>query len=427
MRRLGHGHTLVFIAPQDVVEHIGQTRDNSLGDVTSVEVVIWTIQETWRQLQADAPAWMLQGESYIRRLESWEQLRAPMSSPSGKDLAVLFCESEARSLEDLYGVRIKGQQNSEYAVKTSKGLRIKQRIKRHCQGFEAFSLHDAGVHEEMEIELVHEKEIEREVQRLASAEPAKHVLHPDVLAFVKSGALPASTSRAFRQADTALAATTLRIPKGFTPVFSKLLMTNDFYRTIEIPSFKTSGAMDQFIRPVEWIVTTRDREGAASLVFISPYEANALLHLFRQSKRISLHIFSARSSLSLESMEDLQRFSVPDVQQPLLRNLSICLNLFSGALYIRDKWTYEEICGLLRLRLEDLPAHLANPTIINSTGFVKTAVARRELGMPDVGFEDTALPLFRKLITMRRYGKGFGPTHMGKLLYGEKLEDSDFV
>ncbi|CAG7852750.1 SubName: Full=Uncharacterized protein {ECO:0000313/EMBL:CCA74434.1} [Serendipita indica DSM 11827] len=212
--------------------------------------------------------------------------------------------------------------------------------------------------------------------------------------------------------------TTLQIPKGFPEVFTGLLFTDDFYHTITIPSFKTSGSMDQFIRPVEWIVTAHQQ---------CPYEANALIHIFRESKRAALHIFSARSNLSLQSMEDLQRFSVPAVEQPIPRYLAISLNLFSGALYIRDKKTYDDICGLLRLKLEGLPTHLANPRIINSTGFVRTAAARRELGMPVMGFEESALPFFRKLITMRRYGKGFGPSHMGKLLYGKKLEDSDFL
>lgn len=98
MRRLGHGHTLVFMAPYEVLEHISRTLERPVEDITSTDVVVWTIQETWQQLQADGPAWMVQGESFARRLESWKDLGTNPSIPSGEDLAALFCEPEARSL-----------------------------------------------------------------------------------------------------------------------------------------------------------------------------------------------------------------------------------------------------------------------------------------------------------------------------------------
>ena len=47
--------------------------------------------------------------------------------------------------------------------------------------------------------------------------------------------------------------------------------------------------------------------------------------------------------------------------------------------------------------------------------------------MGELGFKENALPFFENMIRMRRFGRGFGPSHMGKILHGNRLKESDLV
>ncbi|KAG8800479.1 hypothetical protein FRC16_002799 [Serendipita sp. 398] len=426
MRKLGDGHTLVFMATDEVLDSIANISNVPKEQVTSFEVLIWAIKETWTQLQSNLPAWVLQGYSFAKRQQAWEEL-ALREQYSPQYLLDTFGENEARPLKELYRVKSKSRAGRSLLS----GLRssdndITSSIKERCKNFETFSIHEASVHEEMEVELVHEKEVEREVERLPSAQPDKHVLRRDVVEFVQSGQFPPNSS-AFRNARVALTCTSLNLPSGFDEVFRNLYFTEDFCRTVTLPLLKST-AMDNFLRPVEWLVTPSvlPSSGPLPLVALSPFEANELLPLFRRTTVTRLHIFHARSNLSSRSLESLCSFSLPNSSTPIPRSISLQLNLFSGALYIQDEQSYRDICKTLRLHLDELPDHLAKPEIITSTCFVKDSKARIELGMTGPGFDGSPLPFLRQFITLRRYGKGFGPAHMGKILHGIKLEPSDF-
>ncbi|PVF94232.1 hypothetical protein CPB86DRAFT_789280 [Serendipita vermifera] len=43
-----------------------------------------------------------------------------------------------------------------------------------------------------------------------------------------------------------------------------------------------------------------------------------------------------------------------------------------------------------------------------------------------VGFEESPVSFFKKLLVLRRHGRNPGSSHMGKLLQGVKLQESDF-
>lgn len=130
----------------------------------------------------------------------------------------------------------------------------------------------------------------------------------------------------------------------------------------------------------------------------------------------------------MRTLENLDHFVLPEtlLAAPLPPPLALQLNLFSGALYLRDYAAYKDLCILLRLHFGDLPPHLAKPSIINPWCYVRDPAARRTLGMFGPGFSDYPLPFLRRLLILRRYGLDFGPSHMGKLLYGTKLHNKDF-
>jgi hypothetical protein len=428
MRRLGDGHTLVFMACEEVVNLIHAAIGSKCEDLTAEDVLIWSIKETWKQLQENLPVWVLQGHSFIRREAAWESL-STKTLPSPREISNRFCEPEARSIEELYG-NSSGTNHwilQQHSIdSTNETIR---KIVQRCQDFDSFSITTAGVQEEMEIELVHEKEVEREVQKSPDADPAEHSLHPNVERFVTTGSTWLCYGSGFRRVDQAFADTSLVVPKGFDQFFSNIAATEDFYRTIKLTTKHNARKMDGFIRPVDWVVTAGLEPQAGMMVLFSPYEVEKLLPRFRTSKEVTLHVFTPRTNLSNPSFEDLNFLSLPSTRfaAPLSRPLAMQLNLFSGSLYFRDYRTYSDVCHALRLHFGPIPTYLAKPNIINANFFVLDPQARVELGMTGMGFQENALPFFQNMITMRRYGRGFGPSHIGKVLNGTRLKKSDFV
>jgi hypothetical protein len=428
MRRLGQGQSVAFLASDEVMNLIADATKCAIDDITSKEVIIWTIKETWKQLQSNLPAYMVQGHSFVRREAKWKDFRNGIVTPL--HLSKSLCEQESRTLAELYGP----EANSEHAWiweyhSPNSASDVSRAIYQRCREFDAFSLGDANLYEEKEIELVHEKEVERVVERPQTAAAAAHQLHKDLIQFVSTGWVPLN-SQVFRSLDRALQRTSLRMPRGFQEAMGDLLVTDDFCRTIQVSSrSSTAGAMDSFLRPVEWILIPTTTH--SFVVALSPFEANGLFKHIKASRNVRLHVFSPRNNLSMDSFEGFDSFILPSRPETpsFPRHIVHQINLFSGSIFIRDYQTYCDICKLLKLYFDKLDSEgsSSSPDVIDSTFFIVEASTREQLGMDDAGFEESPVLFFRSLLTIRRHGQGLGPSHMGKLLQGVKLKEEDFI
>ncbi|KAG8829361.1 hypothetical protein FRC17_006701 [Serendipita sp. 399] len=427
MRRLGAGHRLVFYVPDEVAQLVQNGNRSSRRFLTTSNIVAWSIRETWRQMHTDISNWAIQGYSFANREEGWRQIA---ENPPPRNIENLFCEQEGRTLASLYadfghsGVPWMHTPDRNFQ-KAGDRKQLLQKIKKRCEEFGGISSQVALISEEKEIELVHEKEQEREVQRAPSAAAVEHELHQDLIKWVKKGG-PLPLNTAMLPAQEAFKGTNLdRPPRGFGDLFSSLFVTRDFCRVIQP---KYSEPMTRFMRPVEWIITS-NRASLGFMVLISPFEANALMPLFRRTVDLRLHPFAPRNTISMRSLEDLTWFTVcsAPMNEPLPRQMVVPLNLFSGALFIRDEATYKYICTALRLYVDPdpLPDGLADK--VTSVGFVWNDVARVKLGMIGPGFTMNPVYFFRKLLRYRRHGQSFRPSHMNKVLFGERLLQSDFI
>ncbi|KAG8817240.1 hypothetical protein FRC18_000612 [Serendipita sp. 400] len=427
MRRLGGGHRLVFFAPEEVAKLIQDVKEVSENPITTFDVIIWAIQETWHQMHTDISSWAMQGYSFAIREEGWRQIGA-RSLPHSV-VANLFCEPEGRTLASLYANFTSSA--APWTLMDDRPTihvahrRLLQRINERCKEFGDLSFHLAMIGEEKEIELVHEKEQEREVQRSPHATPLKHHLLQNLVNFVKRPE-QFPMRPATLHAKDAFAGTTLSVPpRGFDELFSSLYVTRDFCKVIEP---KHPEAMNKFMRPAEWIITPNNSSPEFMLI-ISPFEANALMPLFRRTTKLRLHPFAPRNNLSMRSLEDLTWFTIcsTPVITPLPRQMVVPLNLFSGALFMRDEATYKYTCAAMRLYIDPKPLPSKLEDKVTSVGFVRNSAARAELGMTGPGFAMNAVFFFRKLLRIRRYGQGFRPSHMSKVLFGERLVKSDFI
>jgi hypothetical protein len=424
MRKLGYQHSLVFLAPTEVIGEIKKVIGNENAVVESSHVLLWAMKETCRQLQRNVANWAMQGYEFAARQSGWSQMSLGVrTAPQMQDL---FCQQESRSLNQLYGVgrRRSARERAGHTQSSIDRNPMLKAIENHCKLFELFSFDDARTQEEQEVELVHEHEVERQVERPPFANPALHSVHPHVEHFARTGLL-VTNSPAFRTVQQSFKHTSLVFPAGGTSAFSDLVVTEDFYRTILDVGAGSNKTLDNFLRPLEWVVTSRGERGT-SLVAFSPYEVNQLLSIFRTSTKTKLHLFAPRTSLGMRSLEDLQLFTLPTHLPtiPLPSPLAQQLNLYSGTLYLRDLQSYRDVCAVLRLHFGDLDPEIADLGVINSNGFVKDRRARGELGITGQGFEEDPVQFFRKLFHLRRDGRSFLPSHMGQILFGVGLTDA---
>jgi hypothetical protein len=432
MRKLGQGQSVTFLASDDVIRLVVEATGCQAREIKSKQILIWTMKETWKQLQGNLPTYVVQGHSFVRRQAAWNKLEE--GHISHQQLAELLCETESRGLEKLYGPIMDDEYSwiREYHSPTATS-EISREIYQLCNDFKSFSLASSSLNEEMEIELIHERELERVIERPPPAVAVEHTIHPDLSKFIKSGQLPGE-SDAFHYVTRALQRTSIPIPKGLHHVLDCFFVTLDFSRTVEITSPVYNGSMDDFIRAVEWVVVP-NVPNPSFAVALSPYEANWFFKTIKDLSFVRLYLFSPRKSLHMRTFEDFSHFILPSqIPAPTFpRHLAHQINIFSGSIFLRDLKTYRDVCTILGLHFDRIEADdssaLADTksTVVDSTYFVVDAEMRSHLGMSNEGFLETPVPFLTKLLVTRRHGQGLGPSHMGKLLQGMKLTEEDFV
>ena len=104
MRKLGHGHSIMFFAPLEVDRRIrfvaGKDKDPS-DVIDTMDILHWAIRETWKNIQRWAPHWVQQGMDHASRYTAWSGLcKGQLTS---KGLSDKWLQPAAKRLEDLYG------------------------------------------------------------------------------------------------------------------------------------------------------------------------------------------------------------------------------------------------------------------------------------------------------------------------------------
>jgi hypothetical protein len=421
MRKLGSTHSIFFLASTEIVGYITAATGITGPNITSENVVAWSMKVTLAQLRSYTPLWADQGFNFDDRNAAWERYKA--RGMSAADFTRILKEKASHTLEDLYGVAHvdprSGQDNQ---------VGLKQEIQRRCEEFGLNQSDSPMMMEELEREVAQEKQKEYQMERPPVPLPRAHSLHDDVKSLVLTGVTP-QKSAAIVPAVSCLSQTTLSnfVKTSGRGAFPHIWATNDFMNTIETRGKRlVSTLLDDFLRPAEWILSSSKQP---HLVLLSPFEANALMDDIRQSDFVTLHTYGARSSRVMRSFEDLRSFMVPnrDNLPPFPSIVIHELNLFAGQLYFQSMGAYEETCRMLGLYLKELPEDLGGyEGAIGVTGFVRGMEAREALGLQEAQFSDNPVEFLRKFIGLRRKGQSFFSTHLGQVLHARELYDNDF-
>ena len=402
MRQLGKGHSVIFFAPGEVDHRIRELIPSELASGSHIQVLDilrWAMHETCEDIRHHLPYWALQGLDHHRRFEAYK------GYSSTGDLDVMqeaWLQPESRTLEEMYLVAPHSGTDPDIKSIPSISERIEQ--------LGITKLVDARIEEEQEREAIHEFEWERQAERPPNARPAMHDLRWDIREFVETGKLPESSTHISQLLIPIDMAEALGSTIEWSP---SPLATMDFTTTV-LDSDGTH--LTEYLRPVNWILSSGSGKDSV-VIAISPYEANELLPIIREKKKVQLHIYAPRVTSSMRSFSDLTFYSIPDSPAETWAvpvHARTVLNLFAGQLYFDSKEEYESVCVLLALSR-------AHPDAAYSQvdGFVPPAY---RTGRPSP-FTESKIYILKTLIGLRRKGMSYYRTHVGQILNAIPLSE----
>jgi hypothetical protein len=409
MRMLGKGHSVTFFAPGVVDRSIRSLIPGGMASGTgirAIDIIRWAVHRTCEDIDHHLLHWAQQGLDHHKRLAAYEEYR------SSGDHAVLreaWLQSESRTLEEMYWIESGAQMRQE--IKNVPSLR--ERVER----LGVTKLIDGRMAEEQEREVNHEVETENpsatvlERPRLPMVQPAQHIIHADVLEFIETGRVPKSS----RHISSLLAPLNMARSLASTTEWSPIpRATTDFITTIIGSNDSDSEELTEHLRPVNWILSSGSGKNS-TIVVISPYEANELLPVIRQSNKVRLHTYAPRVTLAMRSFSDLTFYSIPDLrveQWAAPAHVRTELSLFAGQLYFDSMEEYENVCALLALSTVHPKAQYSE-----IDGFVPP-MYRTGRSSP---LARSRIPILKTLMGLRWKGRGYHLTHMGQLLNGKPL------
>ncbi|KAK3669652.1 hypothetical protein LTR78_010469 [Recurvomyces mirabilis] len=427
MRQLGKGQTLAFCVPDEVrlemEEMMAAVPNTSLG---VEEILKWAIMETQSDIRRSTPLWAVQGRRFLTHEKIWG--KAIKSCDTSEDVSLMseLLEDEARSMKIRYG--IDRSSNDASHLDRSKSPAMKA-IATRCAEFEGLSFRSSSLHEEQERELSPEIEQERQIQRAPPAAAEKHQVHPDLSIFVETGVINLKSTAyfpAFQALDDSSIAQDFDLSQ--LDCAKQMFVTSDFARTVRKDGVCYQS--DAFQRPVQWILTglSSDSTIVASLLLISPYEANLLYRTMKCENKTSLHVYKPRTNAAYRALDDLSFYSVPcrPSQVSIPRSLALQLDLFAGQLYLSSYSDYMELCSFLGLYTGSVSDAMAKSGwIVAPDGFINRDGEGRIGG--ESGLTKSPVSLARSLLSkIRRDGRSIAGTHMGSLLNGQLLRELEF-
>ncbi|KAF8861162.1 hypothetical protein BDZ45DRAFT_671975 [Acephala macrosclerotiorum] len=423
MRRLGRGQSIVFFVPNEIRQKIAALCNIPAGrQVRKVDLLSWSIQQTWEESLRNVRLWAGQGIRHHRQEEIWLQARDDMRP----EIAIKYLEDESQPLEKRYrpsnggGKDILHDETDNLALIDPRDNLVL--IRTRCEEFGVFTLSDSTLHGEQERELSPEVEKEREIQKPSGMTPYSPSIHPAVIHLVRTGEIRPS-SGGFRPAFMAFQNSSAAGLIDLSQFPSDILVTEDFARTVwpGTPPYVS----DQYHRPVQWIVTSskgsrRDGEIKHMVVF-SPWEVNKVLPDIRKRGAVTLHLYGPQPNLTFRSLEDLTLYTTPPLPPGWTapRSGIVQLNLFAGQLYLRSYAEYTKLCDFLGLSYH---ANNSSETNIDPDGFVG-----RSLANANCAFTKSPIPFLRVLMTkICRDCRDISKTDIGRILAGQVLTEEDF-
>ncbi|KAH8792932.1 hypothetical protein DL96DRAFT_1828817 [Flagelloscypha sp. PMI_526] len=422
MRRLGEGQTLMFIAPKDIDFSIRRAVGKIQNPPTVRDIVYWSMLETCKDIERNAPGWAHQGRDYLARSQAFDSFTGlDLSTPKRlKKLRKAWLQPETKSLEALY--------HPTHSENAASGILSVKSIRERLEflGLEQKVLAQ-NTDEEQEREVSHEVEVEREIERPQTFHYGHPRVHPDLCALVEHGLFDPD-SPAFMLLSVYVG---LHIASPQPPAFLKtrtffnnrLYVSTDFATTAkQRPSAPVlENFPKDFMKPLQWIMTFyRSASGGRKqpvYLAVTPYEVNELLPAIRKSSFVQVHLYVPRMTPS-QPYDSLRICSIPTSPPHPDRVPEMQLYLFAGQLYPSCYSEYLVLCQYLGVDTQ-------KEMRAQSDGFIlpKDRTGGKFTICP---FASSPMLWFKELVGLRCKGQNFESSPIGKLLEGRVLEKAEF-
>lgn len=416
MRKLGYGQSLMFCAPPEVDRRIRASQAvDSFDQVEVIDVLSWVMGETCSDIEHHIPHWIEQGVDHRNRSNA--DAAFSLTNTDTESLRRVWLQPAARSLEQMYGPPASATSLTNSARKIPA-----MRNRLHSLG--VTTVRDARMEEEQEREVSHEVEQELQLERPPRIPAAVHRLDEEVRRFVRSGVISRNSRIIIPlMAPLCSESQTLSPPN---PWSRQLFATRDFATTTR--GAKEMSLLTEYLRPVNWILSSHGGSPMKHrFVVLSPFEVNSLLPEIRQSRFVHLHMYAPRTIQSMKPFDDLTFYCVPPLPTansnltPPPLDIRCQLNIWAGQLFLDQYETYLRLCLLLGLSSSDT----ADSAETEGDRFVSRNNQTGEIAQVCL-FDQSPLPLLKRLFVLRRKGMNYAPTHMGRIFHARLLSRENF-
>lgn len=402
MRELGRGQSVLFCVPDEIAMNIRTLAGRPGLDVS--DILEWAIRETWRDARRSIPIWAAQGRRHRHHETLWE--RAHNSNGSmAKSGASGFLEQEAQSLEARYR-----PMRDDACTELEQNTHDNDPILQRCRSFGTLDHCPKGLNEEQEREMAAEIQQERQVQRVLTATPLKHHIHPDIKHFVCTG-IATKGSDCYKPALQTLIDTSAAAYLDLRKYAGALLATADFAGCVQPQDKKSQNkyVSDLFQRSVQWILTSGSAGRIRHMIIISPFEAQVLMPDIKESKYVSLHLYAPRLNVGYRPLDALDLYTLPrGAPYRISQSLVMELNLFSGQLYFQSLWEYLRVSQFFRVDVyKMMEGREPDGEFEDSQSWTLTKYR----------LEEQPIKFFKVLLTkLRRNCQSIDKTHIGYVL-----------
>ena len=420
MRKLGKGQAITFCCSKEVDRSIrGLLEDGEVNNPIEVAHILkWSIANTCAHTTNMIPLWATQGIRHQNRLAEY----AAVSGSISKHTVESLLEPEAQTIEQRYGTVVV---DKDQLLNDTKDVTFRYRkpqtdaIQKKCRDFQCESRQSAALHEEQERELSPEIQRQQEVERPPPVTPLKHCVHKDLRSFILEGVLDRS-SKAFRPAFETFRETSAYAEYEKDPWSGQLYVTEDYAKSISV---KFNDLVDSFLRPVHWIMGNRS---GSECVVVSPYEANRLLPVIRQSRYVVLYPYAPRQSISTPMLPQTSQSMIPYSSRIgwLKPHFARHLDLFAGQLFFENYLEYESVCNFLGICSQPPGKGVE----VEANGFIKPS-SRAKMSsalVQECRFKSSPVNFVKSVVILRRKGLSYANSHLGRILNGELLPKDSF-
>jgi hypothetical protein len=442
MRKLGKGHSLIFVAPLDVHRNIIDTVGSINDTVTSADVLKWTLEQTRSQLRKKAAQWVLQGVEHAQREKTIKNyitegiLCDQMEGNDGqiREFFKNIEEPESRPLSQLYGLHTPDDSIIGSKLKKIGNHPYTQILRDRWREIDSAQLGELTMAEEQEREVSIEVQQQETIEQPPPVKPRKPAVLAEIRYFVKNGKVDPTKFRASKDFSrlnvypvSVMLDRTSAVSNEGVKVWDpkNLYVTREFVESVEIPK---TARIDPYLRPIHWILSST---AGSDILILSPFEVNELWENISVSSVVRLHLYAPRFSQTAKDISKLDYYvlggaenrkkSWPSVE--VVRNI----NLLAGSLYLSSIEEYHNLLKYLGV-LSRMESNLHGPGwTVGSDGFADTAARSVLKWNAHCPFKQSPIPFLKTLNSIWLKGEDFSSSHIGYITSSKPLEARHFT